>query len=164
MQKWAASILLHLLLAACSLQNPLSALEPTLAPTATESATPRPTLTDLPVARSTQPVPATATETPDFFLCLNSPPMRVQVGDRVRVTETNGLPLRVRSQPVLNPDFVVTQMPEGAEFEIIGGPACASVPLSQDSLVFWEVDLPSRGITGWVAEGDDSGYFIEPVE
>lgn len=84
------------------------------------------------------------------------------LGGWARVTETNGLPLRVRSQPVLNPDFILTQIPEAFAFEIIGGPACTSVPLSEDSLVFWEIDMPTRELTGWVAEGNAEGYFIEP--
>ena len=157
----SAPILLGLLLAACSI-NPLGAMEPTLAPTLTP--TPTRTQTLVPTITLTFSVPPTLvpSETPDFFVCPNSPEVRVAVGAWARVTETNGLPLRVRSQPVLNPDFVLTQIPEGFAFEIIGGPACTSVPLSESSLVYWEIDMPTRNLTGWVAEGDGEGYFIEP--
>jgi hypothetical protein len=50
-------------------------------------------------------------------------PARLGVGDRVRVNFTTGTPLRLREAPDLDA-AEITQIPEGTEFDVIGGPAC----------------------------------------
>ena len=71
---------------------------------------------------------------------------------------TNGTPLRLRTEP----DFdtpEVTQMAEGTEFEVIRGSACVN---ASDYYRFWQLQLDD-GTTGWAAEANTTGYFIEPI-
>jgi WD40 repeat protein len=107
------------------------------APTPTESVAP------LPVP----PVPITG----EF--CTGAPPGRLEIGQRARVTFTDGLPLRLRSYPG---ETIIENMAEGLEFDIIGGPLCL------DGFTWWQLELDS-GVTGWSAEGDSDDYYIEPL-
>lgn len=150
---------------------------PVLVPTAEPLPSPTPTWTLLPPPSPTpgptdtpvpptlppdEPTPApTLTSAP--FACPGAPEMRVQVGDAARVTFSDGLPLRVRETPVVNNSNVLAQIPEGTEFTIIDGPECAPIPSSDGSFVFWKIKVNSTGLEGWVAEGDSTKYYIEPV-
>ncbi len=86
--------------------------------------------------------------------CTGTIPSAVTVGDAARVTFTDGSPLNVRIQPDTSAD-IVDVLPEGSEFEIIGGPQCA------DGYTWWQVELPGATLA-WAAEGDSDTYFIEP--
>lgn len=160
----------------------LACAAPTLVPTAVPLPSPTPTWTLLPAVTPTVEAPtstppptaaptatqpaatsAPATDTPEPFVCPGAPAPRVQVGDLARVTFTDGLPLRVRESPVVG-NNVIAQIPEGSEFTIIDGPRCAPVPNTSNAFVFWQIEVASSGLTGWVAEGDLSAYFIEPID
>ena len=121
------------------------ALEPALIPTEE-------------VALKPNPVEIT---TPTFS-CEDAPLTRVQVGDIARVTYTDGTSTRLRSEPQAG-DNLVENLPEGTEFDIIGGPECTLRHGRDDSYVYWEVSVPSRSLVGWVAEGDFNHYYIEPL-
>lgn len=95
------------------------------------------------------------------FSCPNAPRTRLNVGDSARITFTDGKTTRLRSAPEAG-DNGVDQLPEGIEFEIIGGPVCYPRPERSDAYVYWEVNVSSRNVTGWLAEGDSDGYYIEP--
>lgn len=88
-------------------------------------------------------------------LCIGAPPSRVSVGVRARVTfsNENPQPLRMRAAPG---GSFITQLPEGTEFSVAGGPQC------QGNLTWWQARL-ADGRTGWVAEGSGQEYFIEPL-
>lgn len=88
-------------------------------------------------------------------LCTGAPVSRVTVGQAARVTisNSNPSPLRMRSAP--GGTFIVS-LPEGTQFTIQGGPQC------QGGYTWWQIRL-SDGRTGWVAEGSQTGYFIEPL-
>ena len=79
---------------------------------------------------------------------------------RARVTITNGTPLRVRREPVVDPNNILLQLEEGTPFDIIGGPSCWAD--GGNNFTFWQI-LMADNKTGWVAEGTASGYFIEPL-
>lgn len=97
------------------------------------------------------------------FSCPNAPRIRMRVGDAARITFTDGASTLLRSKPEAG-DNVVDKLPEGTEFEIIGGPVCYPRPGRNDSYVYWEILVASRNNrTGWVAEGDLNGYYIEPM-
>ncbi|HUF39610.1 MAG TPA: hypothetical protein VMN57_13885 [Anaerolineales bacterium] len=128
-------------------------------PTPQPSATPEP-LPTLSPGPSPSPSP---TGMEPVFSCPSAPVPRVAVGDTARVTFTDGLPLRIRSSPEVRNDNVVTQITEGATFTILGGPVCTAIPGSEGAYVFWEIELDTSGVSGWVAEGDDSAYYIEEV-
>jgi len=132
--------------------TPTWTLLPPATATASATSTPEPTATS-------EGTKAPPTDTP--FVCPGAPPPRVKVGDLARVTITNGLPLRVRETPVVNNTNVIAQIAEGTAFRITNGPECAPIPNTSDSFVFWEITIESTGLTGWVAEGDKSIYFIE---
>jgi hypothetical protein len=97
-----------------------------------------------------------------IFSCPNAPRTRLKVGDSARITFTDGKTTRLRSAPEAG-DNGVDQLPEGTEFEIINGPVCYPRPGRSDAYVYWEVNIPSRNVTGWLAEGDSNGYYIEPM-
>lgn len=107
---------------------------PTLAPTYTFS----PTLTTVPMHH-----------------CPNTPASIMSIGIRGRVTFTDGTPTSLRAQATTSSDRLM-RMPEGYEFNIIGGPVCA------DGYNFWQLETDD-GVVGWAAEGNSQSYWIEPA-
>ncbi|GAB4435823.1 MAG: hypothetical protein Kow00120_02760 [Anaerolineae bacterium] len=78
---------------------------------------------------------------------------RVEVGKEARVTR-DGLPSNLRSAPATTGELLV-QIPSGARFSVVGGPQCG------EEMVWWQATYGS--FTGWVAEGQDADYYIEPL-
>ena len=109
-----------------------------------------------------EPNPTLTEITTPTFSCLDAPPSRVQVGDMARITFTDGTSTWLRSEPQVG-DNVVEKLAEGTEFEIISGPECTPRSGNDGSYVYWEVNIPSKSLTGWVAEGDLENYYIEPL-
>lgn len=85
--------------------------------------------------------------------CPGAPAQRLQVNLSGRVTFTDGRPVNVRSGP--GGDKIGTQA-EGATFIVQSGPVC------QGGYTWWGVRFDNNGMTGFVAEGDLSSYFLEP--
>jgi len=50
---------------------------------------------------------------------------------------------------------IIDSIKAGTVMKIVEGPKCA------DGYTWWRVRAPN-GISGWTAEGDDSGYFLNP--
>jgi uncharacterized protein YraI len=50
---------------------------------------------------------------------------------------------------------VLTQIPSGGTFTVLAGPTCAN------GMNWWQVNY--NGTVGWTAEGDASGYWLEPL-
>ncbi len=162
------SLLAVLLIFACSMPRLVPTPEPRPSPTPTWTLLPlgtplQPSETPGPASETAAPASPTLGPTQEAFNCPNAPPVRVQVGDRARVTFTDGLALRVRSEPEVTGNNVVVQIPEGTEFEIIGGPVCAPIPETGSSFVFWMISINQGGTTGWVAEGDSVNYYVEKL-
>ena len=88
--------------------------------------------------------------------CRGAPPIRVKAGDLVHVTTTEGDKLILRSSPEVD-DNMITMLLAGIELRIIDGPVCS------DNFSYWEIKIPGTIQTGWVAEGDNSLYYIEPI-
>ena len=61
----------------------------------------------------------------------------------------------VRSQPSVTSGAVVGQIPAGAQFNVLEGPAC------QDELTWYRVQYGD--LTGWTAEGQGREYWVEPL-
>ena len=79
-----------------------------------------------------------------------------------RITFTDGTSTFLRSEPE-GGNNIVDKLPEGTEFEIIGGPMCVQRPGRSDAYVYWKIVVPSRkNRSGWVAEGDANNYYLEP--
>jgi hypothetical protein len=68
------------------------------------------------------------------------------------VTETNGVPLRVRAAPG---GQILTELAETTVVTVLAGPQCFN------NLNWWQIRLDSSNLVGWSAEGDDE-YFLEP--
>ena len=87
--------------------------------------------------------------------CLGAPDPQVKVGDVAIVTREDPRPLNIRQEPNLGATVVSQVLPDET-FQIIGGPFC------EGGYLWWEVRL-NNDITGWVAEGDLSTYYFEPL-
>jgi Tol biopolymer transport system component len=82
-------------------------------------------------------------------------PIQLGVGVRGRVTFTDGTPSRLRAEPGIR-SAEITQMAEGTEFDVIGGPICIN------GFRWWQLELDDT-TTGWAAEADGAVYFLEPL-
>lgn len=82
-------------------------------------------------------------------------PTQLEIGVRGRVTFTDSTPTRLRAEPGTR-GAEVTQISEGIDFDVIGGPICIS------GFRWWRAELDD-GFTGWAAEADSQKYFLEPL-
>ncbi|MCU0474882.1 MAG: protein kinase [Anaerolineae bacterium] len=111
---------------------------------------PQPLIANLPTVTPFPTIPGTQGD-----ICPGSPsPARVAVGMQA-VVEPGGVANRVRSEPNVEAE-VLTQMPPGAVFVIVGGPECGT----DDLLRWWQVNY--QGVVGWTAEGEEEEYYIAP--
>lgn len=99
------------------------------------------------------PLLAEANQTPTVA-CPGAPPTRLQVGDQVQVTFTDGSPNRIRQLPASS--TILGSAPEGTKMVILEGPEC------KNERVWWKVET-ENGYTGWTAEGDPETYWLEPA-
>ena len=144
--------------------QPVLSGQPSVTSSPPYSPSPSPTFTPVPVG-TVVPSPSSLgppTATPAFD-CQGAPPPRLQVGQGGRVTYTTGEPVRVREHPEVDSHNVLFQISEGTVFTVIGGPMCVSRP-DGSTYVFWQIALPGRSATGWVAEGEWGNYYLEPWE
>jgi hypothetical protein len=81
------------------------------------------------------------------------PYMRNRVMPGVVAHGDSDQPTNLRETPSLSGNVQV-QIPVGAAFQVVAGPTCA------EEIVWWQVDYDGR--RGFVAEGQNSEYFIEP--
>lgn len=88
-------------------------------------------------------------------LCSGAPKSKVAVGSTARVTFTNGTPTRIRKQPTTS-GKILGRIPEGTRFLIVGGHTCS------DGYTWWNIEL-ANGTRGWMAEGKDNSYYLEPM-
>lgn len=86
-------------------------------------------------------------------VCTGTVASRVNLGGRAQVTFTDGTPLRLRTTPG---GEILQRLAEGTPFVIIDGPRC------DDDFTWWRVEL-ANGSRGWLAEGNEDAYFIEPL-
>lgn len=97
-----------------------------------------------------------ATVTP-ISSCPGSPPQRLRVGERGKVC-TRADPVKLRTNPGRTSP-VITKLPTGTLFNVIGGPECGG-----DNWSWWQIQT-DNGQTGWIAEGGDDidPYFLCPL-
>ena len=88
--------------------------------------------------------------------CSSAPPTRIEVGDMVIVTTTEGDRLTLRSSPVVA-DNAVDKISAGVSLRVLDGPVCSN------NFTYWKVQVIGLTETGWVAEGDNYIYWLEPV-
>ncbi len=92
------------------------------------------------------------------YRCNTQPSTPFYAGLDVEVITDVNLPLRLRAKPDMDnlSSVYITSYHQGTKMRIIDGPACS------DNVVWWLVKVED-GKKGWIAEGDGSEYFIEPV-
>lgn len=78
---------------------------------------------------------------------------QLSVNTTARITFTNGTPLRLRDSAIHG--NVIKSFDEGTQLKIESGPLCS------DNYIWWEVTI--KGKHGWMAEGDGSDRFLEPL-
>ncbi|GEM_PF-6815835 len=87
--------------------------------------------------------------------CSNTISPRLTVAGMARVTNANNnSPNILRSGPGKGYAQIGT-IPMGTQMQVIGGPTCASG--------YWYWQVQGNGFEGWMAEGDNGTYWIEPV-
>lgn len=96
--------------------------------------------------------PSEAAEPQGASLCPGAPPSQVAVGSTARVAFA-GIPLNVRDVPGGNR---IATLNDGTVMTVNGGPQCQGV------YTWWRIVVPDNGVSGWVAEGDLTRYYIEP--
>ncbi len=136
-------------------------------PAASTNATPRPprlsVTEDARTAPSGEQPPTPATPAPAFsptprlfparVQCPDAPPTRLIRGSGGRVSQVDPRPLNVRAEPGLTGDIITRLEPDMA-FTVLEGPVCA------DSYAWYR--MRSGTLTGWIAEGDRSVYYVDP--
>ena len=128
---------------------PTSTTPPTLTPWAT--ITPRPTLTPFPTFT---PWPSATPGSPLGTGCEYARnPQIVAVGDVVAVTST-GAAVRLRAYPNTS-GTLLQELATGTRMTVLSGPSCA------DGYRWWQVQLETGGMTGYLADSYASNYWIE---
>jgi alpha-2-macroglobulin len=92
---------------------------------------------------------------PAAITCEGALSTRFNVGMRGLVSPSDPTPLNVRATPERR-GSLIAQIPPPTTFDVIGGPTCA------DSIIWWQIRTQD-GVTGWVAEGTNGSYFIDPI-
>lgn len=89
----------------------------------------------------------------DIMYCPHASTTRLYIQAEGRVLEGLGSN-NLRTEP--NPDAeLVGQIPEGEQFTVLDGPVC------MNEMVWWHVEYGDT--IGWTAEGDNEGYWLEPI-
>ncbi len=86
--------------------------------------------------------------------CGGAPAPRLTTGQTARVTLTDGTGNNLRASAATDAT-VLGVLADGEIVSVIAGPQCAA------NLYWWQVRRWD-GQTGWTAEGDASGYWLEP--
>src|SRR5689334_8249662 len=90
--------------------------------------------------------------------CPGAPATRLIVGGQGQLSTSSPdegtVAVRLRETPGKS-GRIVGQVDAGSAFKVLSGPQCA------DGYAWWQV--VSEGTLGWLAEGDRTGYFVEPV-
>ena len=89
-----------------------------------------------------------------YSQCPDAPPSRLAGGMNGRITMTGGGLTNIRMGAGLQGN-VVGQQPEGTTFEVYYGPVC------KDGYAWWNIGF-ADGMSGFVAEGDFTTYYLEP--
>lgn len=89
--------------------------------------------------------------------CSQAPALHVQVGQTVLTAPSDGTYSFFNS---LNDEFPTNQVPPDVFAQIVGGPGC------KNGYRMWriQVDLGGQLVTGWISEGTQQKYFINPVQ
>lgn len=126
----------------------------TPSPTATLTRTPTPTNTAVPTATNTPTLTLSPTAIPS---CSGALPSRLYPGGQGQVRDDDDRLLNVRSGPGTGNERI-DRMQINERFNVIEGPRCS------DNLAWYRVSYGGGILEGWIAEGDDTGYFVDPID
>src|SRR5690606_11976208 len=87
--------------------------------------------------------------------CPGAPAPRLTPGEQGRVTLDPPLPSRIRGAPDTLGAYLTSVQP-GRVFTVLSGPICDG-----ESRWWWQVRFGD--LEGWMAEGADGEYYLEPV-
>jgi hypothetical protein len=90
-------------------------------------------------------------------VCADAPRSRLAIGMRAYVSFVPALSNRVRSSAGTQ-GRIVGYIDPGEEISILEGPTC------DNGWVWWKIRSSESGLTGWTAEGDQSDYWLVPME
>ncbi len=90
---------------------------------------------------------------PGDQICPDSPPTRLILAERARVTFDDPSPLRLRSRSGIDAS-ILDELLIGSVVLVLDGPECA------DGYTWYQVQAGER--VGWVAEGEPGLYYIAP--
>lgn len=108
-----------------------------------------------------QYLPSTATaQTAPTALACPGPHAPYGAGMQVTVIAGNSDKLKLRSEPKISPDTVISELDQFTIMFIMDGPLCVTSHETRISYWLWKVKIISIGKTGWVAEGDGQNHFI----
>lgn len=138
-------------------RTPTHTSTPTATDTVTPTRTPTATSTHTVSPTATYTLSPTATRTPTAIpSCPGAPPSRLYPGGQGRVSDVDDRPLNVRSGPGTdNPR--IDQMQINEVFNVVEGPRCA------DGFAWYRVNYGGGILEGWIAEGDTTSYFVNPI-
>lgn len=89
-------------------------------------------------------------------LCPGALDSRLDIGKQARVSTNPPSPNNVRIGPDKRADLI-GQIQPGERIEILGGPIC------EDGATWWEIRSLATGMKGYTLEGDNTTYWLEPV-
>lgn len=131
---------------------------PTLTPFVFPTLTPLPTFTPF-VLPTLTPIPSATPGSPMGAGCQyafsGTGALPVMIGDTAEVTPY-GAAVRLRSAPALTGALLRELLP-GTRMTVLGGPACAQ------GYRWWQVQLQSDGLIGYLADSDPGGFWIRAV-
>ncbi|MBC7813303.1 MAG: WD40 repeat domain-containing protein [Burkholderiales bacterium] len=114
----------------------------------------QPTTSEIVPAATLDSVALPNANLPATSACPGAPAIRLTVGGWGQKINDN-VALNVRVDPARGTE-VVTQLADGAVFYVVEGPQCDPSGLS-----WFLIDF--SGFRGWVAEGNETSYFVEPI-
>lgn len=142
--------------------TPVSTSTPIPTPTQAATLTPLPTLTPWPTQPAfptltpfPSPTPGSPVGTGCQYAYVGGGGLPVAVGDIAEVTPY-GAAVRLRSAPALDARMLAELLP-GARMTIRSGPYCAQ------GYRWWEVQLVSNNVIGYLADSDPTGLWIKAV-
>ncbi len=84
-------------------------------------------------------------------------PTRLSVDHKGRVPTDATRRVNVRPAPSIS-TTPIGQVEKGMSFTVIGGPVCA------DGVRWFQIRYGANNDEGWLAEGQNNIYFVEPVD
>ncbi len=90
-------------------------------------------------------------------MVVTAPPTRLSIGAAAMVDTSLHVPLVLRAAPDLGGTYLEGLM-YGTKLTVVDGPV-----RSANGYLYWKVVTDDTKLTGWVAEGEDTVYWLRPM-